>query len=211
MLGILNYTYGTNGLISSPPNIVNYIDTILIRNDIQKLKKVNPDFIIACIHWGIEYEPNGNDNQRALAMFLANEGVDAIIGSHPHVVQPFEILYNDKDSADFVPVIYSLGNFISNQRERYRNGGIIFKLELTKTDKTLPTGFSYMPVWVQKPVINEITRFRLIPANIDNKEKDSLKLTKEELEKIDEFFNDTHKKLLKLPQFLEDDSRKARI
>jgi poly-gamma-glutamate capsule biosynthesis protein CapA/YwtB (metallophosphatase superfamily) len=207
MLGILNYTYGTNGLISSPPDIVNYIDTILIRNDIQKLKKVNPDFIIACMHWGIEYEPEENNAQRSIARFLANEGVDAIIGSHPHVVQPFEILYNGEDSADFVPVIYSLGNFISNQRERYRNGGIIFKLELTKTGKTLPTGFSYIPVWVQKPLINEITRFRLIPANTDNKERDKLKLTKEELAKLDEFFSDTRQKLLKLPQFSKGDPR----
>jgi poly-gamma-glutamate capsule biosynthesis protein CapA/YwtB (metallophosphatase superfamily) len=201
LLGILNYTYGTNGLISSPPNIVNYIDTSSIRNDIQKIKKVNPDFIIACVHWGNEYEPEGNNSQRSLARFLANEGVDAIIGSHPHVVQPFEILYSGTDSTDIVPVVYSLGNFISNQRERYRNGGIIFVLELTKTDRTKPTSFSYMPVWVQKPVINEITRFRLIPANIDEKEMDRLALTKEELIKLDEFFNDTHQKLLNVKEY----------
>jgi poly-gamma-glutamate synthesis protein (capsule biosynthesis protein) len=201
LLGILNYTYGTNGLISAPPNIVNYIDTLLIRNDIQKIKKVNPDFIIACVHWGNEYEPDGNITQRSLARFLAKEGVDAIIGSHPHVVQPFEILYNGADSADFVPVVYSLGNFVSNQRERFRNGGIIFRLELTKTDRTLPTGFSYMPVWVQKPVLNEITRFRLIPANNDNKEMVRLKLMKEEQAKLDEFNNDTRQKLLNVPEF----------
>jgi poly-gamma-glutamate capsule biosynthesis protein CapA/YwtB (metallophosphatase superfamily) len=201
LLGILNYTYGTNGLISSPPNIVNYIDTSLIRNDIQKIKKVNPDFIIACVHWGNEYEPEGNNTQRSLARFLANEGVDAIIGSHPHVVQPFEILYNGADSADFIPVVYSLGNFISNQRERYRNGGIIFVLELTKTERTIPTGFSYIPVWVQKPVINEITRFRLIPANIEERDMDRLKLTNEERVKLDEFFNDTRQKLLNVPEF----------
>jgi poly-gamma-glutamate capsule biosynthesis protein CapA/YwtB (metallophosphatase superfamily) len=201
LLGILNYTYGTNGLISSPPNIVNYIDTALIRIDIQKIKKVNPDFIIACVHWGNEYEPEGNNTQRTLARFLANEGVDAIIGSHPHVVQPFEVLYNGTDSTDLVPVVYSLGNFISNQRERYRNGGIIFVLELTKTDKTKPTSFSYMPVWVQKPVINEITRFRLIPANVDEREMDRLELTKEELLKLDEFYNDTRQKLLNVKEF----------
>jgi poly-gamma-glutamate capsule biosynthesis protein CapA/YwtB (metallophosphatase superfamily) len=200
LLGILNYTYGTNGLIASPPDIVNYIDTSLIRDDIQKIKKVNPDFIIACVHWGNEYEPKGNNTQRSLARFLANEGVDAIIGSHPHVVQPFEILYLGPDSTDSVPVVYSLGNFISNQRERYRNGGIIFMLELTKTEITKPTGFSYIPVWVQKPVVNEITRFRLIPANIDERERGRLEITKEDLVKLDEFFDDTRQKLLNVKE-----------
>ena len=201
LLAILNYTYGTNGLIPSPPNIVNYIDTLLIHSDIQKVRKVNPDFIIACMHWGNEYEMDGNIIQKSMARFLANEGVDAVIGSHPHVVQPFEILYNGNDSVDFVPVVYSLGNFISNQRERYRNGGIMFTLEITKTEKTLPTGFSYLPVWVEKPVINEVTRFRLIPGNLTYPEKELLKLTKEELVILEEFCNDTRKQLLNVPEY----------
>jgi poly-gamma-glutamate capsule biosynthesis protein CapA/YwtB (metallophosphatase superfamily) len=201
LLGILNYTYGTNGLISSPPNIVNYIDTLLIHNDIQKIKRVNPDFIIACMHWGNEYEPDGNNLQRSLARFLAKEGVNAIIGSHPHVVQPFEILYTSADSTDFIPVVYSLGNFISNQRERYRNGGIIFTLELIKTRRTLPARFSYMPVWVQKPVINGITRFRLIPANLNDEQKVILNLTNEEMLNLEEFYKDTRRQLLNVPEF----------
>ena len=195
LLAILNYTYGTNGLVSSPPNIVNYIDTLLIHNDIQKARKINPDFIIACMHWGTEYELEGNDAQRSLAKLLAREGVDAIIGSHPHVVQPFEIIYTSADSSDFIPVVYSLGNFISNQRERYRNGGIIFTLELTKTAKTLPARFSYLPVWVQKPVINETTMFRLIPANLNGSEKVRLKLTKDDYLKVGEFLDDTRHQL----------------
>jgi poly-gamma-glutamate capsule biosynthesis protein CapA/YwtB (metallophosphatase superfamily) len=192
LLAILNYTYGTNGLIISPPDIVNYIDTSLIRKDIQKVREVNPDFIIACMHWGIEYERDENETQQALTRFLIKEGVDAIIGSHPHVVQPVEISYSGADSA---LVVYSLGNFISNQRERYRDGGIIFSLELTKTDKTIITDYSYLPVWVQKPVINKITRFRLIPANLPEEKKVLLKLTSEETEKLEEFYNDTRKHL----------------
>jgi poly-gamma-glutamate capsule biosynthesis protein CapA/YwtB (metallophosphatase superfamily) len=191
LLAILNYTYGTNELIPSPPNIVNYIDTSMIRDDIRKVRKVNPDFIIACMHWGNEYERFENEAQQALAQFLANEGVDAIIGSHPHVIQPVKFLYNRTDSADFVPIVYSLGNFISNQRERYRNGGIIFSLDLAKTDKTIITDYSYLPVWVQKPVIQDKTRFRMIPANISDEEAELLELNKEEVEKLEEFYNDT--------------------
>jgi poly-gamma-glutamate synthesis protein (capsule biosynthesis protein) len=195
LLAILNYTYGTNGLISSPPNIVNYIDTSMIRQDIQKVRKVNPDFIIACMHWGNEYERVENETQQALARFLIKEGVDAIIGSHPHVVQPVEMSYNKVDLSDSILVVYSLGNFISNQRERYRDGGIIFSLELTKTEKTIITDYSYLPVWVQKPEINKITRFRLIPANLPDEKSELLKLTSEEIKKLEEFYNDTRTNL----------------
>jgi poly-gamma-glutamate synthesis protein (capsule biosynthesis protein) len=195
LLAILNYTYGTNGLISSPPNIVNYIDTSMIRQDIQKVRKVNPDFIIACMHWGNEYERVENETQQALARFLIKEGVDAIIGSHPHVVQPVEMSYNGVDPTDSILVVYSLGNFISNQRERYRDGGIIFSLELTKTEKTIITDYSYLPVWVQKPEINKITRFRLIPANLPDEKSELLKLTSEEMEKLEEFYDDTRTNL----------------
>jgi poly-gamma-glutamate synthesis protein (capsule biosynthesis protein) len=201
LIAILNYTYGSNGLTTVPPNFVNYIDTLLISNDIQKVRKVNPDFIIACMHWGNEYELDGSYTQRLLARFLAREGVDAIIGSHPHVVQPFEIIYNGADSADFIPVVYSLGNFISNQRERYRNGGIIFRLDLIKTERTLPASCSYMPVWVQKPVISGKTMFRLIPASLDDNEKATLKLTEEELTKAEEFCEDTRRQLPNVREF----------
>jgi len=63
MLAILNYTYGTNGLKADTPNIVNRIDTLLIQDDIQKVKTVEPDFIIACIHWGREYERDEHTSQ----------------------------------------------------------------------------------------------------------------------------------------------------
>jgi poly-gamma-glutamate capsule biosynthesis protein CapA/YwtB (metallophosphatase superfamily) len=191
LLAILNYTYGTNGLVSSSPNIINYIDTSIIHDDIMKARKVNPDFIIACIHWGNEYQRDPDETQRAIARFLIKEGVNAIIGSHPHVIQPVEVQYNGPDSSDRRLIVYSLGNFISNQRERYRDGGIMIRMELTKTQKTIITDYSYLPVWVHKPVINENTRFRLIPADLPDRKNDILKLTKEEMEKLDQFYNDT--------------------
>lgn len=191
LLAILNYTYGTNGLVSSLPNIINYLDTSIIRDDLRKVRKVNPDFIIACIHWGNEYQREPDETQRSIARFLMQEGVNAIIGSHPHVIQPVEVLYNGIDSSDLRLVVYSLGNFISNQRERYRDGGIMIHIELTKIQKTTITDYSYLPVWVQKPVINEKTRFRLIPANLPDTKNEMLKLTKEEIERLDEFYNDT--------------------
>lgn len=166
-LAILNYTYGTNGLVVRAPNIVNYIDTSVIRRDIIKAITAEPDFIIATLHWGLEYQRTENNQQRALAEFLINNGVDCIIGSHPHVIQPIRKLYKDStDSANYNLVVYSLGNFISNQGERYRDGGLMVEIDLEKTSKTKVTGYKTHPVFVYKPAkAGGGEEFVLIPAN----------------------------------------------
>ena len=201
LLAILNYTYGTNELKTTPPNIVNYIDTAVIRKDIRKALAGNPDFIIACLHWGREYEREAHETQKDLARWLFNEGVRVIIGSHPHVIQPVEIIYPETNSTDFQLVAYSVGNFISNQRERYRDGGIIFELELIKTEKTNIAGYSYLPVWVHKPRINGKTHFRLIPANMPVEDNESVNLTEEDLEKFEQFKEDTRAHLKNITEY----------
>ncbi len=151
-IAILNYTYGTNGLVETPPNLVNYIDTAQIRKDIAKAETVEPDFIIATMHWGLEYQRTENKQQRELGEFLISNGVDAVIGSHPHVIQPIRKYYNNPaDSSEYNLVVYSLGNFISNQGDRYRDGGLMVEVELQKTDKTKITAFKTHPVFVYKP------------------------------------------------------------
>jgi poly-gamma-glutamate capsule biosynthesis protein CapA/YwtB (metallophosphatase superfamily) len=166
-LAILNYTYGTNGLVETPPNIVNYIDTVLIKRDIDKARLAEPDFVIATLHWGVEYQRTENIQQRDLAGFLLKNGVDAIIGSHPHVIQPIRKYYNNPaDSSNYKLVVYSLGNFISNQGERYRDGGIMIEVDLQKAGKTEVTDFKTYPVFVYKPPKSgggEL--FVLVPAN----------------------------------------------
>jgi len=151
-LAILNYTYGTNGLVVRPPNIVNYIDTVVIIKDIAKARLAEPDFIFVTLHWGLEYQRNENSQQRELADYLLENGADAIIGSHPHVIQPIRKYYNNPaDSSSFNLVVYSLGNFISNQGDRYRDGGLMVKVELQKTGKTRVTDFETHPLFVYKP------------------------------------------------------------
>lgn len=126
-LALLNYTYSTNGIRVTPPNIVNSIDTAAIREDLQKAATADPDFTIALMHWGSEYQLTENSEQQKLARFLFRNGTDAIIGSHPHVVQPIR-------ETDGKLVVYSLGNMISNQRKRYTDGGILFGMTLEKSD-----------------------------------------------------------------------------
>ena len=126
-IAILNYTYGTNGIKPSAPNIVNYIDKETILKDIHSARAVHPDAIIACMHWGEEYQSLPNREQRELAGWLLEQGVTHIIGSHPHVIQPMELRTNGNQQHI---IVYSLGNFISNMSAANTDGGLIFTLQL---------------------------------------------------------------------------------
>ena len=163
-LALLNNTYSTNDIPVEKPNAVNYMDTLQMATDLAKARELKPDYIITCIHWGEEYKNNENAIQRKLADFLARNGCNLIVGSHPHVVQPFAKI--PVAGGDSVPVAYSLGNFISNQRDRYRDGGITLEICLTKTDNTLTLqSIGYEPFWVYRYPENRVSVFRLIRIN----------------------------------------------
>lgn len=127
-LAFLGYTYGLNGMPIPKGTYVNLIDQQQMADDIKLARAQNPDFIIVLLHWGTEYQRYPDESQKAMVTFLFSEGVDIVLGSHPHVLQPFELQYITDRYGDTKPrlVIYSLGNFVSNQRDRYRDGGIIF-------------------------------------------------------------------------------------
>lgn len=126
---MLNYTYETNGIRVNAPRIVNYIDKQVMAADIAEAKLFNPDFIIANMHWGIEYKQHPSQEQRDLADWLTRQGVDLVIGNHPHVVQPMEIKQNEAGVASNL-IVYSLGNFISNMSQVNTNGGVLLKVVL---------------------------------------------------------------------------------
>jgi len=127
MLALLNYTYGTNGLAVPKSSIVNLLDTVALKRDIARAKKLNPDAIIVFTHWGIEYESLPSKREKDLTAFCFQQGVRLVIGSHPHVLQPMEW---KRESNQFVA--YSLGNFVSGQRKRYTDGGALAYVELQK-------------------------------------------------------------------------------
>ena len=87
-IGMLNYTYGTNGLSMKSGGIINYINNEVILKDLARLKDSLCDIVLACMHWGNEYERVPNAGQIKTEHFLLENGVDVIIGSHPHVIQP---------------------------------------------------------------------------------------------------------------------------
>lgn len=127
-LALLNYTYGTNGIPVTKPNVVNRIDTAVMRKDILKAKTYSPDAIIVFLHWGQEYQSLPNKWQRDVAAVCFEAGAKLVIGAHPHVLQPME-WRKENDQL----IAYSLGNFVSGQRDRYKNGGAMLKINLIKT------------------------------------------------------------------------------
>lgn len=122
---MLNYTYGTNGMPVANDYLVNVwptdIDNInnpekdtkyqaykkQVKEDIDKVKD-KVDFLIVAMHWGVEYTHEPTAYEKDMASYLASLGVNLIIGTHPHVIQPVTWI-------DDTLVIYSLGNFISAQ------------------------------------------------------------------------------------------------
>ena len=165
-IALLNYTYGTNGIPAPNPFIVNILDSVSIFNDIAKARAADADYIVVMPHWGIEYERHQNKVQAGYARYMYECGADMVIGGHPHVVQPITLENrNEKGVAQRVTA-YSLGNFVSNQRKRYTDGGIIVKCELVRdtTGVVRVADYEYLPYWVYKGTCQGKYQYHILPA-----------------------------------------------
>ncbi|MCD7947352.1 MAG: CapA family protein [Oscillospiraceae bacterium] len=151
----LSCTYGTNGLplTAGKPYLANIMSEQLIRDDIQRAKAENPDFVIVMPHMGDEYECQPGEVWQDWAHFMLDCGADIVIASHPHVLQPVEIVTNDSgDHALCTRLIaYSTGNFLSSQREPPADAGMILNLcfERDETGSAFISEVSYLPTWVK--------------------------------------------------------------
>lgn len=170
-IGFMAYTYGTNGIPipKEEPYLVNLIDKKQMEEDIQKAKDEDVDIIVTSVHFGNEYQRQENDEQRELVDFLLEQGVDVVLGSHPHVIQPMEIrnvtTIDGEEKEAFV--IYSLGNFVSNQRDRYKDSGLILNISFEKNFKTQETTLEkveYTPTWVDKSYANGKVYYHVLPV-----------------------------------------------
>jgi poly-gamma-glutamate synthesis protein (capsule biosynthesis protein) len=169
-IALLNYTYGTNGVPTEAPTIVNLIDKEQMAKDLAEAVARKPHYIIVVMHWGLEYQLTENAEQRDLAQFLVGHGADMIIGSHPHVVQPIrmEKVAMPDGSQKEALVVYSLGNFISNQQQPNTDGGILFQVDLLKTKGSPEVRIGkhgIIPVWryIHKPANSKAT-FYAVPV-----------------------------------------------
>lgn len=173
-LGITAYSYGQvygsttalNGLNIDYNDINNlnifnssYVDIAFneIKDTLDVMNNKESDLQVVILHWGDEYTRQPNEFQKALAKKLCDYGVDIIIGSHPHMVQPIEMIKSDENDNETL-VIYSLGNFLSNQRneilnKKYTEDGVIANIGINKnlnTGETKISNVEYIPTWVNK-------------------------------------------------------------
>ena len=111
-VAILNYTYGHNGMTlpEDKKYLVNELDEEKIRADIRKAEEI-ADFTILCPHWGREFKISVDEKQKALSNMFLEEGVDLVLGTHPHVIEPIEWLTHENGNK--MLVYYSLGNFVN--------------------------------------------------------------------------------------------------
>lgn len=175
---ILAYTYGTNGIPLPEGVVVHKIDTLQMRRDVERCADV--DCRIAFLHWGAEYSRRQNGEQKALAEFLHRVGCQVVIGSHPHVVQGVECNQNEV-------TVYSLGNFVSNQRMRHSDGGIMAKVVVEKGDDGCQFWLDILPVWVRR------WDYAVIPQTVAS----SIKMSAEDRDASNLFFEDTKSLFMK--------------
>lgn len=138
-IGMINYVYETerNGYAKSingigvsdeaAPLINSFnsgdLDAFYTEIDgyLKEMREAGAEFTIAYMHWGVEYDTEGTSEQREMAQKLCDMGLDALIGSHPHVIQPVDLLTSEDGSNEMV-VAYAIGNQVSNQRTEYMEG-----------------------------------------------------------------------------------------
>ena len=203
-LGITSYSYGDiinsdkylNGIkisdeckeranIFSSSNVNDAFNTI--NNTISKLN--DTDMQILIIHWGNEYQRVPSKFQSELAQLLSDAGVDIIIGSHPHVVQPVEMI-KSSDGSNETLIVYSLGNLISNQRKEtlgnsYTEDGLIVSIDINKDSSNSDAYVSNVkciPTWVNKYYDNNKFVYEVVPIEdnvtlntMENLSKDRVK------------------------------------
>ncbi|WP_242694812.1 CapA family protein [Pseudogracilibacillus auburnensis] len=131
-VAFLAYSYGTNGIPvpDGKDYLVNLIDKDVMKKDIDEAK-LKADVVILSLHFGNEYARMPSKEQKDLAQFAADQGVHAVIGHHPHVLQPIEWVKGEEGNETLVA--YSLGNFLSGQYELYRRIGGVLTFSIHKT------------------------------------------------------------------------------
>lgn len=140
-----------------------------IASEISAMKAEGVEFIIASMHWGEEYNTYTEATQNEIAKKLNELGVDIILGGHPHVIQPYEIICNESGHSTFV--IYSQGNSLSNQSEQEigvaeSEDGIMIKFTLEKKDGNVSLKeYKIIPTWVYKEEKGDGTYYhKIIPV-----------------------------------------------
>lgn len=175
---IMAYTYSCNmnelALTEEQRyNHLSLIDEERMKKEITEMEE-KADVTVIAMHWGVEYTQNPNDSQKRLARDMISWGADVILGSHPHVVQPSEIISHEGEDKY---VIYSMGNFVSNQRrgasgypkthKELCEDSMLVHIEFLKdpkTGKTVIQKVDHIPTWLWRYSENNRYKFKVIPV-----------------------------------------------
>jgi poly-gamma-glutamate synthesis protein (capsule biosynthesis protein) len=164
----LAYTQMTNGIPVPKPYLVNRINLPQIQKDIAAARKAGAEFVCVYLHFGIEYQREPNDYQVKTAHQVLEAGADVVFGDHPHVLQPLErVKVNGKEKL----IIYSLGNFVSNQTDPYTDEGVILYVDVVKDPakhETTLKNISFLPTFVLHYPSGGKTQLVVIPIETKN-------------------------------------------
>lgn len=193
-VAILAYSYGTNGnpIPKGKNYLINLIDYDLMEKDINSARSSGAELVLVHFHFGEEYKREPVQFQKDVVNKTIELGADIIIGGHPHVLQPvnFYKTKNAKLDSDFV--VYSMGNFFSNQQDRYKYSGMILTLNIKKDFAKNKIGISeveYLPTWVFKGNTSNGREFVIMPST--NISDTTLSLSKSDSVKMIQSFDDT--------------------
>ncbi len=200
-LAVLAYTYGVNNNIIKKNNgyLINKIDTVLIRKDIDSARVRGADLVLVYFHFGDQYKRQPSAYQKDIVAKTESYGADIILGGHPHVIQPAEYYKTRDAKLDTGFVIFSLGNFLSNQKWRYADAGVILTIKITKDineDSLYISSVKFIPTWVFRGMTDEGKKYYVLPDN--SIKNDTLYKFLTPIDKIEmkQAFDDTRKILL---------------
>lgn len=164
-------SFSTNGIPDNQDMVLDCFDGRVSK--LIKALQTQADAVIITPHWGVEYVIKQNEQQTKFARQWIEDGAHAVIGAHPHVAQPWE-KYKAKDGREGF-IIYSLGNFVSNQTPLVRQSSLLLYVGLTKKNgKAWVNGARYVPLYMQR------SPYEVLPSNFiikpNSAEKSSLKL-----------------------------------
>ena len=138
------------------------VNTEGITDILSRVEKEKPDVTIVLLHWGSEFNDTRSTSQNKIRDLLLENGVDVIIGTHPHYVQPIEF-----DEKAGTLIAYSLGDFVSDAERMGTEYGIILNVEITKdnaTGETAVTGYEYIPTYSYEDEDGMMRVLRIDPA-----------------------------------------------
>ena len=198
-LGLLCYTYATNELSEGQPSlnhrafirekgIVNYFleskpERFLteVEGHIASMRAEGAEAVVLYIHWGQEYITEANSLQKGMAQRLCDLGVDVIIGGHPHVVQPLEVIESTVDPDHSAVCIYSLGNAVSNQmkdmdpvfKSGHSEDGVLFSVTFGRySDGTVKlTSVDALPTWVNRNTNAGQRQYDILPLDSETEDR----------------------------------------